>query len=61
MKQLEEILPSHRFLRVHKSYIIALDKINSVERQEIHIGDRIIPVGITYQESFFRMLEAKKG
>lgn len=61
MKQLEEILPSHRFLRVHKSYIIALDKINSVERQEIHIGDRIIPIGITYQESFFRMLEAKKG
>jgi len=60
MKQLEEILPPNRFARVHKSYFIALDKINSIERQEIYIGDRIIPIGITYQEQFFKMLEAKK-
>lgn len=60
MKQLEEILPTNRFVRVHKSFIIALDKINSIERQEIYIGDRIIPIGITYQEQFFKMLEAKK-
>jgi DNA-binding LytR/AlgR family response regulator len=60
MKQLEEILPPNRFVRVHKSFIIALDKINSIERQEIYIGDRIIPIGITYQEQFFKMLEAKK-
>jgi DNA-binding LytR/AlgR family response regulator len=61
MKQLEESLPSNRFLRVHKSYIVALDKINSVERQEIYIGDRIIPIGITYQDGFSRLLEMKKG
>jgi DNA-binding LytR/AlgR family response regulator len=60
MKQLEEILPPNRFVRVHKSYIIALDKINSIERQEIYIGDRIIPIGITYQEHFFKMLEVRK-
>ena len=61
MKQLEEILPPNRFVRVHKSYIVALDKINSVERQEITIGDRIIPIGITYQEHFSKLLEMKKG
>jgi DNA-binding LytR/AlgR family response regulator len=61
MKQLEEILPSNRFLRVHKSYIVALDKINSIERQEIYIADRIIPIGITYQEAFFKLVETKKG
>ena len=61
MKQLDEILPSNRFLRVHKSYIVALDKIDSVERQEIYIKDRVIPIGITYQEVFFKLLEAKKG
>jgi len=60
MKQLEEILPSNRFVRVHKSYIIALDKINSIERQEITIKDRIIPIGITYQEPFFKLLENRK-
>ena len=61
MKQLEEILPPNRFVRVHKSYIIALDKINSIERQEIYINDRVIPIGITYQESFSKLLDAKKG
>jgi DNA-binding LytR/AlgR family response regulator len=61
MKQLEEILPSNRFIRVHKSYIVALDKINSIERQEISINDRIIPIGITYQEQFFKLLEARKA
>ena len=60
MKQLEEILPANRFVRVHKSFIIALDKINSIERQEIYIGDRIIPIGITYQEQFYKMLAVKK-
>ena len=60
MKQLEEILPPNRFLRVHKSFIVALDKINSIERQEILIKDRVIPVGITYQEQFFKLLETKK-
>ena len=32
MKQLEEILPANRFVRVHKSYIVALDKVNAIER-----------------------------
>jgi DNA-binding LytR/AlgR family response regulator len=61
MKQLEEILPPNRFVRVHKSYIIALDKISSIERQEITIQDRIIPIGITYQEQFFKLLEVRKA
>jgi DNA-binding LytR/AlgR family response regulator len=60
MKQLEEILPSNRFVRVHKSYIVALNKINSIERQEITIKDRIIPIGITYNEHFFKLLETRK-
>ena len=61
MKQLEEILPGNRFVRVHKSFIVALDKINSIERQEIHVNDRIIPIGNTYQEHFFKSLEKKKA
>lgn len=61
MKQLEEVLPANRFVRVHKSYIVALDKINSIEKQEILIKDRIIPIGNTYQENFFRLLEKRKA
>lgn len=61
MKQLEEALPPNRFMRVHKSYLVAFDKINSVERQEIHIGNNIIPVGSTYADNFFRMVNQKKA
>jgi len=61
MKQLEEVLPPNRFVRVHKSYIVALDKINSIERQEITIKDRVIPIGNTYQEHFFKLLEKRKA
>ena len=60
MKQLEEILPPHRFVRVHKSYIVALDKIKSIEKQEIQIKEQIIPIGNTYAEHFFGLVESRK-
>jgi len=61
MKQMEEALPLNRFMRVHKSYLVALDKINAVERQEIHIGNTIIPVGSTYADNFFKVLNRLKA
>ena len=61
MKQLEEDLPSNRFVRVHKSYIIALDKITLIQRQEILIKERIIPIGATYAEHFVKMLNSLKA
>jgi DNA-binding LytR/AlgR family response regulator len=61
MKQLEKVLPPNRFVRIHKSYIVALDKIVSIERQEISIKDQIIPIGVTYQEHFFKLLESRKA
>lgn len=57
MKKMEESLPAPRFLRVHKSYIIALDKIESIERSRIQIKDKIIPVGDTYRDAFFKVIE----
>jgi DNA-binding LytR/AlgR family response regulator len=58
MKQLEDVLPSNRFVRVHKSYIVALDKIVSVEKQQILVKDKAIPIGNLYAEHFFRLLES---
>jgi len=56
MKQLEDTLPSNRFVRVHKSYIVALDKIVSVEKQEIYVKDISIPIGNMYADQFFKLL-----
>jgi two-component system, LytTR family, response regulator len=57
MKKMEEALPAKRFIRVHKSYIISLDKIESIERSRILIKDKIIPVGDTYRDNFFKIIE----
>lgn len=59
MKKIDEALPTHSFVRVHKSYIVALDKIESIERSRIIIGDKVIPIGDTHRDNFFRMIEDK--
>jgi two-component system, LytTR family, response regulator len=51
--KIEESLPKNKFCRVHKSYIVALDKIKSVERGVIIIADQRIPVSNTYKDNFF--------
>ncbi len=52
LKSLEEELPSERFIRVHRSYIIHLNKISSVDKNRIIIGKKQIPVGETYRKQF---------
>ncbi len=54
---LENLLPPKRFCRVHKSYIVAIDKIESIERSVIKIGDQRIPISDSYRENFFGMLK----
>jgi two-component system LytT family response regulator len=57
MKKMEDTLPEKHFIRVHKSYIVALNKIDSIERSRIRIGDKIIPIGDTYRDEFFKIVD----
>jgi two-component system, LytTR family, response regulator len=59
MKKMEDALPERHFVRVHKSYIVSLNKIDSIERSRIWIGDKIIPVGDTYRDEFFKIVDGK--
>ncbi len=59
MKKMEETLPKKDFIRVHKSYIIAVDKIESIERSRIAIAGKTIPVGDTYRDAFFKLIDTK--
>lgn len=59
MKKMEDVLPARRFVRVHKSYIVALGKIDSIERSRIQIGDKVIPIGDTYRDQFFGIIEGR--
>jgi DNA-binding LytR/AlgR family response regulator len=58
-KKIEEILPRENFVRIHRSYIIALDKIDSIERNRVIIGGQILPISDTYKDSFFAVLDKK--
>jgi len=52
MKNIEEKLPSHSFIRVHRSFIVSLDKIDAITTNTIKIGKAIIPVSNQYKDDF---------
>lgn len=52
LKNLEERLPHHQFMRVHRSYIVNLDQINAVTRNSIIIHNTTIPVSEQYKDEF---------
>lgn len=58
IKAVENYLPSDMFMRVHRSYIVNLDKINVIERARIVFdGDTFIPVSEQYKEKFLSFLD----
>ncbi|HEY4786785.1 MAG TPA: LytTR family DNA-binding domain-containing protein [Bacteroidales bacterium] len=59
-KSMEEILPKDNFIRVHKSYLVAIDKIESIERNRIKIRKMLIPISDTYKERFFNKIGMTK-
>ena len=56
MKAVEEMLPSQLFMRVHRSYIIAVDKIRKVNR---NIGDEIIHIPDGYLAAFKTFIQTR--
>ena len=56
--ELEKIIPTNVVCRVHKSYMVGLNKIESIERSRIKIADQLIPISDTYRELFFQQINA---
>lgn len=57
LKAIEEKLPAGKFARVHKSFIVMLDKISSVRNDIIRIGNRDIPISRSCREDFFKKID----
>jgi two-component system LytT family response regulator len=57
-RSLEEILPKNQFVRIHKSFIISIDKIKSFRRGKVLIMDKHIPIGASYSEIFDQQVVA---
>ena len=52
----EKIIPENILCRVHKSYMVAIDKIDSIEKDKIKILDREFPISDTYKLAFFKLI-----
>jgi DNA-binding LytR/AlgR family response regulator len=56
LKKLEEILPSHMFMRVHKSYIVPINRVRVIEGNMVMIEKKGIPIGASYKEAALKAL-----
>jgi len=58
MKNIAEELPQDRFFRIHRSYIIAIDRVREARRNEVTLDDMTkLPVGESYRESWWETME----
>jgi len=56
-----DMLPAEKFARVHKSYIVAIEKIESIERHRIKIAGQVIPISESFKKDFYNRFINKKG
>ena len=59
MKAIEQLLPTSRFIRVHRSFIVQKSKIREIERNRIVFGDVYIPIGDSYKQTFQDFINSK--
>lgn len=59
MKEIADNLPAKDFIRVHRSFILPVNRIQSVRNRIIYIAEKEIPIGNTYMEEFFNVFKAK--
>lgn len=57
MRNMEALLPEHRFIRIHKSYIINKEKIDFLERGKVVINNQYLPVGDTYKDKLMAQIK----
>ena len=56
MKSIESKLPSKDFIRIHRSYIVRIDKISEIEENSVNIGGKSLPVSRSHKEDLFKRL-----
>jgi len=57
LKSLEEQLPSNKFIRIHHSFIVAFDAIDSIHKGEVQVGNAFLPISDSYKTTFKEFIE----
>jgi DNA-binding LytR/AlgR family response regulator len=60
LKTLEEQLPSDKFIRIHNSFIVALQAIEVVHKNNVQVKGALLPIGETYKKSFREIIERNR-
>jgi DNA-binding LytR/AlgR family response regulator len=58
LRRVEEVLPPSRFVRIHKSFVVAINRIEHVERGKVQVAGRLLPIGETFRDGFMEVLRA---
>lgn len=61
MKKMVDLLPPDRFSRIHKSFIVSLSKVNTIDKGRVYIGDKSFPIGVTYRSVFMELIKNYMG
>jgi len=56
LKNFELKLPAGKFIRIHKSYIVQLNKIQAIQEKTLMVGNKEIPIGERYKDNFFHKI-----
>ena len=59
LKETMELLPAKGFFKVHKSFIVAIEQVESIVNNRVIIADYEIPISQSYREEFYKILETK--
>jgi DNA-binding LytR/AlgR family response regulator len=61
LNQIEELLTRHQFLRIHRSFIVAKNKIETFSATDVEIGSKHLPIGRNYKDQVMEVLEGPNG
>jgi DNA-binding LytR/AlgR family response regulator len=61
MQAILQKLPSDQFVRIHKSFIVALSYITAIEGNQVFVGKAALPIGRLYKEQFLSIIVGKQG
>jgi DNA-binding LytR/AlgR family response regulator len=56
MKAIENKLNAKEFVRIHRSYIVRIDQIKTIENHNLVIGDKVLPIGLSYKDHLYKNL-----
>jgi DNA-binding LytR/AlgR family response regulator len=59
LKAIQQKLPEKEFVRIHRSYIVPLSKLEVISRAKVKVGDKEVPIGASYSDAFFALVNGK--